>query len=138
MTKDVAIPQEGGTFRTTMKEYLCGYFGDLNSATATTSSVYLRIPFRCILLKAFITTYGAPTGTDIVVTLALNGTTLTNNSTITCTASDAAAGNSYTAAGALDQQVRVFANYGDTFSFVSNHAGTGACPATATLEVLAV
>lgn len=134
MTKDTSNPIDA--FQAIpMREWLCGQIGDISSGTATTSSCYLRVPFRAKFIKAWVTTYGVTSSADAVITIAINGTNLTNFSTITVTQSDNAAGNSYTTTSAINSAGDIFVNSGDVISFISNHGSSTACPATAMVEI---
>ena len=95
---------------------------DISSGTATTSSAYIRVPFRSRIIEVAVTIFGAITSANAVITAALNGTSI---GTLTITQSGSAAGNVFT----LTPTTLTYANYGDYVSFISDHGSSTACPA---------
>lgn len=95
---------------------------DISSATATTSSAYIRIPFRSRLVQCDITIFGAITTANATITVSQNGTSL---GTVVITQAGSAAGNTF----AFNPTALVHLNYGDYISFVSDHGSSTACPA---------
>jgi hypothetical protein len=114
--------------------HLTANIQDANSATATTSSAYIRVPFRAQFMEASFTTYGATTVANTNLTINVNGVPLTDGSeTITVLTAGSAAGNVYTTSvsplltAGLDP---VIVGKGDIISVTSDHGGTGVCPGT--------
>ena len=118
--------------------HLSAYMQDMSSATATISSAYIRIPFRCTLDEASVVPFGAITSANAVITIAQNGTTIngadsngTTANVLTILSSGAAAGTVVT----YSPSSVIHCVKGDYISFVSNHGSSTATPATCEIGV---
>jgi hypothetical protein len=113
--------------------HLTANIQDINSATASISSAYIRVPARAQLMNVNFTTNAATTVANTVLTVNINGTSLADGSaTITVLTAGSAAGNVYTAAALpltanLDP---VIVGEGDVIGVTSDHGGTGVCSGT--------
>ena len=103
---------------------------DISSGTATTSSGYVRVPFRSRVSEVDVTIFGAITTANAVITVSLNGTSM---GTITVVQSGSAAGNTF----ALNPATVQHCQYGDYISFVSDHGSSTACPANCNVTLIA-
>ena len=101
---------------------------DISSATATSNSAYVRVPFRSRIVEVAVTIFGAITTANAVITASLNGTSI---GTLTVVQSGSAAGNVFTLT-----PNQTFANYGDYVSFVSDHGSSTACPANCEVNLV--
>jgi hypothetical protein len=100
-----------------------GYIQDINSATASVSSAYLRVPYRVQIMKLNVTTFAAQTVANTTLTFSLNGVAIAG-ATIVIPTAGSAAGLSFSSV----PNPLAYANEGDVISVTSDHGGTGVCP----------
>jgi hypothetical protein len=89
----------------------------------------MRIPFRCEIVSFTAITHTSHTTTDVVVTVALNGTTITStDSTKYITLAVASAAPGLFASG--EPQAKTYAKVDDYIAFTPASGGGAAVPCT--------
>lgn len=102
------------------------FAADVDSATASTSSAYIRAPFRGQINKIYAVQYGAIATGNTTITVTVNGTAIAGTSTFPILFSGSAAG---TLTSFLPTAL-VVVNGDDVIGFTSDHNGSNVCPVT--------